>query len=406
MKKYLLVLNFVLIVFYVKGQSNWVAPEEAKTKINPIHADENSIKKGEKIYKTLCSSCHGATGKGDVPAMQALNPKPTNFTTEKFQKQTDGEIFWKISEGHGIMASYKNTLSEEEIWDVITYLRTFKTSSVSTEKETSKKKAVKKTIEDFPFTVLINAKTTHIMEPKGFGLVIQHRFGITKFDETFVTNFMGLDLGANVRFAFEIPVNDKMQFEIGRTRYGKFYDIGGKYLIFKQTKDNTTPLSIAFSENISITTEKTPTFSEYATFENGSKFEYLWYHRLYFDSQIILSKNFTKSFSAQITGEFVWRNLTPYSDDDTEQPYVIAIPVSMRLKLGLISAISLEVMPNTHKETLPISIAYEVASSGNHVFQVVITNTDKILTQNIFTRPTIDYLDGEFMLGFNLIRYF
>jgi len=46
-----------------------------------------------------------------------------------------------------------------------------------------------------------------------------------------------------------------------------------------------------------------------------------------------------------------------------------------------------------------------VASSGNHVFQITITNSDRILSQNILTSPSLKHKDG-FMLGFNLIRYF
>ena len=63
-------------------------------------------------------------------------------------------------------------------------------------------------------------------------------------------------------------------------------------------------------------------------------------------------------------------------------------------------------MPNTHHKTMPISLAYEIASSGNHVFQITLTNSDRILSQNLFFEPTLKYPTDGFMLGFNLIRYF
>jgi cytochrome c553 len=376
---------------------------------NPLVKDWKSIEKGKKIYQSLCASCHGKTGKGDVAAMQSLNPKPTNFTTEKFQSQTDGTIFWKLSEGRGMMAAYKNMLTEEERWNLVNYLRSLK-STGKTEKpvkpENKKKSPPSKPgVEAFPFTTLVNAKTTHIMTPKGFGLIIQHRFGATKFDEGFVTNFMGLDLAANMRFAFEIPFNNKLMFEIGRTRYGKFYDIGGKYLLMQQIADEKVPFSLAVYANVAITTEKEPIYSETATFDNGSKFDYKFYHRLYYDTQMIFSRKFNNRFSAQIAGELIWRNLAPYSKPK-EKNYIIAVPVSIRYKLSIRSAIDLEIMPNSHHHTMPFSLGYEVASSGNHVFQITITNTDRILSQNIFTNPTIKLDKEGFMLGFNLIRYF
>ena len=261
-------------------------------------------------------------------------------------------------------------------------------------------------IDAFPFTTLVNGKTTHIMQPKGFGLTIQHRFGATKFDDGFVKNFMGLDLAANMRFAFEIPANNRLMFEIGRTRYGKFYDMGGKYLFLQQTKDEEVPFSLAFYGNVAVTTENAPQYSEQATFDNGVKFEYKFYHRLYYDTQVMLSRKFSHQLSVQIAGELIWRNLTPYSTDPKEESFIIAVPMSMRYKFGLRSALSVEVMPNTHNDTMPISLGYEVASSGNHVFQITLTNTDRILSQQIFTNPTLRYDKDGFMLGFNLTRYF
>jgi len=418
MKQFFLIL-LVIVTQWVFAQSGWKVPDEVNSLNNPLVKNAETLEKGAKIFKSLCASCHGETGKGDVPAMQSLNPKPTDFTSEAFQSQTDGAIFWKLSEGRGMMASYKNMLSEEDRWAVIYYLRTFKkkpmptppgnkqfeiTKSAKTKQEKQVEYVENQQVNVFPFTTLVNAKTTHIMQPKGFGLTIQHRFGATKFDEGFIKNFMGLDLAANMRFAFEIPVNDKVMFEIGRTRYGKFYDVGGKYLVLKQTATN--PIALALYENVAITTENPPQYSSGATFENGDNFEYKFYHRLYYDTQIMLSRKFSDKFSAQITGELIWRNLTPYSEASKEDSYILAVPVSMRYKFGLRSAVSLEVMPNTHENTFPVSLGYEVASSGNHVFQITLTNTDRILSQQIFTHPTIKFDKDGFMLGFNLTRYF
>ena len=421
---FLMLLGIAQVGF---AQSSWKAPDEADAMKNPLVEDAKSLTKGEKIFKSLCASCHGQTGKGDVPAMQSLNPKPTDFTTDTFQSQTDGAIFWKLSEGRGLMAAYKNMLSEEDRWAVVNYLRSFnkkiKTETTDNKPDTTPKPKADKVesqpvqqkqsayvtaqgVEAFPFTTLVNAKTTHIMQPKGFGLTIQHRFGATKFDDGFIKNFMGLDLAANMRFAFEIPFNERLMFEIGRTRYGKFYDMGAKYLFLQQTKNEEIPFSLAFYGNVAITTENAPQYSDQATFDNGTLFEYKFYHRLYYDTQVILSRKFSHQFSAQIAGELVWRNLTPYSVEPKEESFIIAVPISMRYKFGLRSAVSLEVMPNTHENTFPISLGYEVASSGNHVFQITITNSDRMLSQQIFTNPTLAYDKDGFMLGFNLTRYF
>lgn len=390
---------FTLFTLWSGLSQTWKVSDNAKNHKNPILNNKESLKKGQTIYKSLCIACHGETGKGDVPAMQNLNPKPADLTSKSFQKQTDGEIFWKISEGKGLMASYKNILSEKDRWNVVNYLRSLK--SLSKEKID---KTNTNNVDAFPFTTLINAKTTHIANPKTYGFTIQHRFGLTKLNKEFITNLMGLDLAANMRIAFEIPINNKLMFDIGRTRYGKMYDLGTKYLLLQQTKDNKKPISIALYENIAINTDKEPQYIDGTTFEDGTDFEYKLFHRVMYDTQIIISRKFSNHFSAQITGQFVWRNLTPF--DTNEEAYVVAVPISFRYKTTLKSAIDFEIMPNTHHHTFPISLGYEVASSGNHVFQITITNSDRLLGQNIFTLPTANYDTDGFMFGFNITRYF
>jgi mono/diheme cytochrome c family protein len=59
-------------------------------------------------------------------AGMSLNPRPANFATEKFQSQTDGAIYWKLSEGRPPMAGYKTMLKENQRWQLVNYLRTLK----------------------------------------------------------------------------------------------------------------------------------------------------------------------------------------------------------------------------------------------------------------------------------------
>jgi mono/diheme cytochrome c family protein len=106
-------------------QDRWLAPASAKDVKNP-YSGKSSISKGKSIYKTRCTVCHGEKGKGDGPAGKALKPPAADHSSALVQSQTDGELFWKISEGRGPMVGWKLILSEEDRWHVVNYLRTLK----------------------------------------------------------------------------------------------------------------------------------------------------------------------------------------------------------------------------------------------------------------------------------------
>ncbi len=107
------------------AQTPWVAPEAEKAKKNPLPADKKIIEQGEKVAKINCVSCHGAKGKGDGAAAAALNPKPADWTSSRVQGESDGELFWKISNGRGPMPPWKH-LPENERWAVIRFIRSLK----------------------------------------------------------------------------------------------------------------------------------------------------------------------------------------------------------------------------------------------------------------------------------------
>jgi len=111
-------------------QERWEAPEEAKTVKNPNTSSKKSIKNAESIYKMRCVICHGETGKGDGLGSRALNPKPADHTSEELHTQSDGELFWKITNGKGAMVGWgkgaKPIISESDRWDLVNYIRTLR----------------------------------------------------------------------------------------------------------------------------------------------------------------------------------------------------------------------------------------------------------------------------------------
>jgi mono/diheme cytochrome c family protein len=115
-----------LIQFGFIQLPDWVAPKSADNMVNPEKNNSDATKSGKKIFQQNCAICHGTKGKGDGVAGISLKPRPTNFKSEKVQAQSDGALFWKMSEGRAPMASYKAIFSETERWGLVNYLRTLK----------------------------------------------------------------------------------------------------------------------------------------------------------------------------------------------------------------------------------------------------------------------------------------
>jgi mono/diheme cytochrome c family protein len=107
---------------WAQAAGEWKAPPAEAAKKNPAKGVSEKTKSD---IQTNCTPCHGPGGKGDGPAAAALNPKPANWTSDRVQKESDGELFWKISNGRGPMPPWKH-LPENERWEIVNYLRTLK----------------------------------------------------------------------------------------------------------------------------------------------------------------------------------------------------------------------------------------------------------------------------------------
>ena len=68
---------------------------------------------------------HGENGDGQGTEADMYDVKPADFADPAIAKETDGELFWKVTSGRKPMPSFKVKLSEQERWQVIDFIRTF-----------------------------------------------------------------------------------------------------------------------------------------------------------------------------------------------------------------------------------------------------------------------------------------
>jgi cytochrome c6 len=77
----------------------------------------------EALYKSKCQVCHGADGKGTA-AGQKLGAK--DFHSPEVQKQSDAELIEITKQGKGKMPAYDKKLTDDQIKQLIKYIRSLK----------------------------------------------------------------------------------------------------------------------------------------------------------------------------------------------------------------------------------------------------------------------------------------
>jgi len=87
--------------------------------------------RGHDVYQHYCQICHGAEAQGDGFNSAMLDPLPRNFADEAFWKQANNESLTAVISRGGeavgksvLMPPWGKTLDEQQIRDVIAYLRT------------------------------------------------------------------------------------------------------------------------------------------------------------------------------------------------------------------------------------------------------------------------------------------
>lgn len=119
------------------GHEHAETPNEFEDMRNPFANDAAAIAAGQAIFEASCATCHGPAGEGDGPASKTLDPKPASLAdTAMMQELSDGYLYWRISEGgqmepfNSAMPAWKDGLSEQEIWQTISFVRSLSDSDM------------------------------------------------------------------------------------------------------------------------------------------------------------------------------------------------------------------------------------------------------------------------------------
>jgi mono/diheme cytochrome c family protein len=205
--------------------NNWNVPADKKTKNSYIKFDAASASQGEAIYNKNCASCHGNPGKGN--SLKSLSPVPPDLSSAKSQELTDGELFYILSTGRMVMPSFKNVLSEDERWRVISFIRSSNKSYVQTlsKFDPNKSKLVKITLNFDPatHTIRVLAKANEksgvvALKDAEVALFATRYFGRLQIGKSTKTDKDGV---ANFKFPKDLPGDKKEQKKNKKTKRKK-----------------------------------------------------------------------------------------------------------------------------------------------------------------------------------------
>ncbi|MGH7236351.1 MAG: c-type cytochrome [Nitrospiraceae bacterium] len=105
----------IFIAFVVAGAGGSLLVQQAPA---------GDVKNGKARYEQYCAVCHGPQGLGNGPMAKATNPPATRLTAPEVRNKTDQDLLAVIADGKGgIMPAWRGILTEQELLDVVAYVR-------------------------------------------------------------------------------------------------------------------------------------------------------------------------------------------------------------------------------------------------------------------------------------------
>jgi cytochrome c5 len=103
--------------------SDWKIPAKYQTMKNPTNPKVD-LAIGKSLYSKHCKSCHGSEGYGDGTKANNLEGDLGDFSSKKFQSQSDGALFYKSYIGRKDMPNFEKKMTEEDMWLTVNFMRT------------------------------------------------------------------------------------------------------------------------------------------------------------------------------------------------------------------------------------------------------------------------------------------
>ena len=97
-----------------------------KKQRNPLPDTPDTRSDGKEAFSHYCVACHGMDGQNTgVPFADHISPPIPSLSSPDVQRYSDGQLKWILDNGISPsgMPGSKGTLSDDELWSIVVYLR-------------------------------------------------------------------------------------------------------------------------------------------------------------------------------------------------------------------------------------------------------------------------------------------
>jgi hypothetical protein len=249
----------------------------------------------------------------------------------------------------------------------------------------------------FGATTLIDNNTVETIYKGGLELEIRHRFSLIENYH----NLFGIYGSANTRIGLNYGITDRIMIGIGTTKDYQLQDIQWKYLILRQTEDNSMPVSLSYYGNIVADLQKNDAFGPTESFRQ--------IHRLSYFTQLIIARKINNVFSVQVAPSLTYFNSVPQNVDSTAGYKNLNIGISAGARANVFGAHSIiveydQLLTKQDIAVQPkpnLSFGWEI-STATHTFQIFAANYNQIINQRNLVFNTNDFKKSQWLIGFNI----
>jgi hypothetical protein len=247
-------------------------------------------------------------------------------------------------------------------------------------------------INTFYSTRLVNSQTVEMLGAGSMDFRIHHRFAPVNLG---FYDMFGLDY-ASMRMGFDFGITKDFMAGIGRSTFGKEYDVFFKWrLMHQENGAGGKPLSIALAGSMA-----------YKNLKLDPTLKVTDADRMYYTAQLLIGRKFSNNFSFQLSPTYTRYNRLIYLTGGSKD--LFSVGFLARQKISRRISINAEYFLQTKKFDGmydPLSVGVDI-NTGGHVFQLHFTNATGMNDHSFIHETSGSWGNGDIRWGFNISRIF